>query len=387
MIKSRHHHRFWAGLLLLATGLSLQTGQTENLHYSATNLWQARVGLANQSSPALGADGVIYVTGWDGRLHAINPDGTARWVFPFRADTVSSPAVGVDGTVYFGARNRRLYAVDAAGQKRWEFKTGGWIDASPALGADGTIYCGSFDKKFYALTLTGQKKWEFATDGFIASSAAIDTAGNLYFGSNDRKFYALTPEGAKRWEFVTGGAIISSPAIGPTGEIYFTSVDGQLYALNPDGTRRWALRTGGISSSSPVLGGDGSIYLSVNTNHCAVSSSGKLLWRRGFWNLLRPDLFGESAAAVLADHTVVFTGRDGFVMTVPENNGDKEWIWNYWLYAASRSSPLVAPDGTVYVLGYGSELSALHRSVPLAQSPWPMFRANPQRTGRISGRP
>jgi len=369
--------------LLLLSGTALAQQQ----HYSATNLWQVRVGLNTQSSPALGADGVIYVTSWNGRLQAIHSNGVPRWEFAFHADTVSSPAIGADGTIYFGSRNRRLYAVSANGQKRWDFKTGGWIDASPALGADGTVYCGSWDKKFYALSATGAKQWEFPTGGPITSSAAIAASGTIYFGSNDRKFYALNPDGTKRWEFVTGGAILSSPAIGREGEIYFSSVDGELYALNQDGSRRWALPTGGVSSSSPVLGADGTIYISVNTNHCAVSAEGKMLWSWKFWNLTRPHLFGETAAAVLADHTVIFTGRDGFVMTLPPDSNGKEWIWNYWLAAPSYASPLVAPDGTVYVMGLSPHLSALQRSVPLASSSWPTARGNSQRTGRVTAAP
>lgn len=372
--------RLFIFLILLLSGMA----RAQSKYYAATNLWQAHVGLYNQSTPALATNGVIYVTTWDGRLLAINPDGILRWGFQFGTDTVSSPAIGADGTIYFGCRDRRLYAVDARGNKRWDFKTGGWIDASPAIGEDGTIYCGSFDKKFYAWRSNGEKKWAFATDGPIGSSAAIDATGNIYFGSNDRKLYALNPDGTRRWDFATGGAIVSSPAIGRANEIYFSSTDGKLYALNPDGTWRWALRTGGVSSSSPVLGVDGTIYISVNTNHCAVSSEGQMLWRWNFWNLQRPDLFGESAAAVLADQTVVFTGRDGFVMTLPPDSGGKEWLWNYWLYAASRSSPLVAPDGTIYVMSYSQELRALQRNVPLAKSSWPTARGNSQRTGRVN---
>jgi outer membrane protein assembly factor BamB len=373
-------------LITLLLGLpGLVVGQQK--YYSATNLWKVRIGHYYQSTPALGPNGVIYVTAWSGKLRAINPDGTSRWIFPFNADTVSSPAIGTDGTIYFGSRNRRIYAVTATGQQAWEFKTDGWVDASPAIGADGTVYCGSLDQKFYALTPAGQKKWEFATGGGISSSAAIDVAGNIYFGSSDYKFYALDAVGNKRWELATGGSIISSPAIGRDGEVYFSSTDGNLYALNPSGSRRWTLRTGGVSSSSPVLGSDGTIYLSVNTNHCAVSSEGKMLWRWSFWNLQQPHLFGESAAAVLADNTVVFTGRDGYVMTLPGDNGGREWLWNYWLYSPSYSSPLVAPDGTIYVMGLSPELNALDRRVPLAASPWPTARGNNQRTGRVATGP
>jgi len=160
----------YLGLILwlgFGSGASLCADVAPTLlrHYSATNLWQTRVALYTQSSPALATNGVIYITGWDGRLRAINPDSTSRWEFRFGRDTASSPAVGADGAIYFGCRDHRLYAVDATGKKRWAFKTGGWVDASPAISTDGTVYCGSFDKQFYALTATGAKKWEFYTDG------------------------------------------------------------------------------------------------------------------------------------------------------------------------------------------------------------------------------
>jgi outer membrane protein assembly factor BamB len=378
--------RLLHGLLCcLGLGVSLNAPAMPK-HYAATNLWTANVGHYAQSSPALDANGVIYVTSWDGRLIAINPDGSRHWVFKTGYESVSSPAIGADGTIYFGARNRRIYAVDAAGRRKWDFKTGGWVDASPALGADGTIYLGSWDKKFYALNPAGQKQWEFVTGAPIVSSAAISREGVIYFGSHDRKFYALNPDGSKRWEFVTGGAITSSPAIGADGEIYFSSVDGKLYALNPDGSRRWALQTGGITPSSPVLDAAGNIYLSVNQTHCAISPDGKLRWQQDFWHP-QPGGFGESTAATLADNTVVFLGRNGYVMTVPAEDGAREFIWNFWLYGPTYSSPLVASNGTIYVLGQSMGLQALDRNVPLAKSPWPTFRGNSQRTGRVQATP
>jgi len=366
--------------LLVFSGAAL----AQQRHYSATNLWHVPVGSNFRSTPALGTNGDIYVIAGSGELCAVRSDGVARWVFAFHSDTASSPAVGADGSIYFGSRDRRLYAVSVEGQKRWEFPTGGWVDASPAIGTNGAVYFGSFDKVFYALASSGEKQWEFQTRGPIVSSAAIDVSGSIYFGSNDRRFYALNPDGTKRWEFVTGGAIISSPAIGPAGEIYFSSTDGKLYALNPDGSRRWALQTGGVSSSSPVLDAEGMVYLSVNTSHCAVSASGQLLWRWGFWNLSREDLFGETTASVLADRSVVFTGGDGYVMTLPPDSDGREWLWNYWLYAPSYSSPLVGPDGVVYVLSASQGLTALQRNVPLAKSSWPTARGNSQRTGRVA---
>ena len=354
----------------------------EQKYYAATNLWKFPIDWGSRSSPALGHDGTIYLGTWDGALIALSPEGTERWRFQTGFEIISSPAIGNDGTVYVGCRDQRLYAVDPHGRKQWAFRTGGWVDASAAIGAQGTIYFGSWDKKVYAVNPDGSKQWEFVTDGPVVSSAAIDAHGVIYFGSHDRKFYAVNPDGSKRWDYPTDGAITSSPAIGKDGELYFASVDGLFHAVNSDGTRRWELRTGSITASSPVLGTDGTIYVSVNQTHCAITAEGKFKWKRPFWNP-QPGYFGENAAAVLNNGQVVFTGGDAFVMTVPGESAEREWVWNYWLYWPSYSSPLVAENGTIYVMSSWTEFSALSNPFPLAQTPWPMFHCNPQHTGRV----
>ena len=369
----------YALLLLAAFNL-----YAEDKHYAATNLWKAEVGHYNQSSPALDSNGVIYVTSWLGNLHSINPDGSTRWVFKFGGESVSTPAIGADGNIYFGSRDRNIHAVASAGKKLWAFKTGAWVDASPAIGVDGIIYCGSWDKKFYALNTDGTKKWEFATGGPIVSSAAIDAAGVIYFGSHDRKLYALNPDGTKRWVYSAAGAVTSSPAIGSEGEIYFTSVDGKLHALNSDGSVRWRLHTGGFTPSSPVLGPDGDIYISVHTNYCAVTRDGKPKWHRHIWD--HPEgWLAESSAAVLSNGEILFNSSDGLILATIS---DTEWNWVYsFAGGPSYTSPLVGPDGTVYGMSLGKHLHAIQRHLPLAVTPWPMFRANPQRTGRVSRMP
>ncbi|GEM_PF-898482 len=364
---------FWGGFIKVAA---------QEQFYTATNLWKVDVGNYNRSSPAMDLNGILYLTTFDGRLLAISPDGTHLWSFKFGFESVSTPAVGSDGTIYFGSRNRNVYAVAANGKKQWEFTTGAWVDASAAIGNSGDIFIGSWDKIFYCLSPQGQQKWTFQTAGPIVSSAAIDNEGNIYFGSHDHTFYALGSDGSKRWSFTTQGAIISSPALDANGEIYFTSTDGLFYRLTNNGELKWKLRTGGFTASSPVLGSDGTIYLSVNQTHCAFSTNGKLLWQRNFWHP-QANYFGETSASVVADGTVIFTGGDGYVMTVPVDNGANEFVWNYWLFGASYSSSLVGPDGTVYVLALPKELHALKNNASLAQSSWPMFRGNPQRTGRM----
>ena len=113
-----------------------------------------------ESSPAIGADGTIYV-GSGFKLYAINYNGSKKWEFaagseirtsnaimfsfaPFLVAAVnSSPAIGANGIIYVGSNDKKLYAFYPHGSKKWDFVTGDAVVSSPAIGADGTIYVGS----------------------------------------------------------------------------------------------------------------------------------------------------------------------------------------------------------------------------------------------------
>ena len=104
----------------------------------------------------------------------------------------SSPALGADGIVYVGALDDKVYALDGkSGAKKWVFETGWFVFSSPSVGFDGTVYVGSYDKKVYALDgKSGAKKWEFETEGGVYSSPAIGSGGTHSVGSWD-KVYAI----------------------------------------------------------------------------------------------------------------------------------------------------------------------------------------------------
>ena len=62
----RHDHRH--------TGRSLYAGpETPNLK------WSLNTGDSIASSPAVGADGTIYVGSWDRTFYAVNPNGSLKW--------------------------------------------------------------------------------------------------------------------------------------------------------------------------------------------------------------------------------------------------------------------------------------------------------------------
>ncbi len=292
-------------------------------------------GSLDVNTPAVLGTTMMYVSTTTG-LYAYNISGTTTWSKTY-SGVASSPALASDGTIYIHSDDGVLHALNADGSEKWTASIPGVSYASPAIAADGTIYLGSDNNTFYALNPSdGSVKWTFAAAGQIYSSAAIDSDGTIYFGTLSNQFYALTSVGGLKWSYTAGGNISSSAAIGTDGTIYFGCYDGKLYALSSAGALKWTFTTGDqIRASSPAVASDGTIYIgSYDGNLYGVTSTG-------------------------TQKSIYTTG------------------------AAIRSSPLIdATQG----LAFGSEDIREYfidlGSVGPANSPWPMFKQNPQRTSR-----
>jgi outer membrane protein assembly factor BamB len=101
----------------------------------------------------LGMDGTLYGS-WFNVLHAIDTrNGTVKWKAGAISGTPvrSTPAIGADGTIYVAKLANpgccALRAVRLDGTEKWALNTpnipelGGFLStSSPAIGRDGTIY-------------------------------------------------------------------------------------------------------------------------------------------------------------------------------------------------------------------------------------------------------
>ena len=96
------------------------------------------------------------MTSFDQQLHAVSPEGAARWTFQTDGQILSSPLVGPDGNLYFGSRDHHLYAVSPTGKLLWKFRTGDEVDSDPALTAAGEVAFGSDDGNLYVLSRAGR---------------------------------------------------------------------------------------------------------------------------------------------------------------------------------------------------------------------------------------
>ena len=61
----------------------------------------------------------------------------------------SSPAIDAQGTIYVGSTGGSVFAINPNNSLKWNYTTGGAVFSSPTIGADGSVYVGSYDGKLY----------------------------------------------------------------------------------------------------------------------------------------------------------------------------------------------------------------------------------------------
>ena len=96
----------------------------------------------------------------------------------------SSPAIGADGTLYVGSLDHKVYAVGADGVIKWTVETGGWVITSPAISTDDVILVTGNDSKLYALDAAGNVSWtyELPSEGPM-TPPALNEKDLVYFGA------------------------------------------------------------------------------------------------------------------------------------------------------------------------------------------------------------
>lgn len=341
-----------------------RTGQSQNLGpLSGEVRWKFETAGAIVDSVTVGSDGRIHVACEDGKLYAVNSDGTALWTLDINSPLVSAPSIGSDGSLYVGGKAGKVYAVTSDGRLRWTYATGGPVYSSPAVSASGTVYVGSGDGTLYALAASdGAELWRFKTkgpgvlpNGAIFASPSISPDGTIYIaGLYDPTLYALNPaDGSVKWfcrfpdtskDPNTGGWPFASPVVAQDGTIYQTLLsDRHLYAIEPsDGTIRWSveLPDSGIPIpfmpeliipadsdgwSEPVLGPDGTIYVSLDDRYIhAVDPKGTIKWSKLFGQVGAFTLVVDKTGTVYAasDEGILYTvGSDGTELDRLETGG------------------------------------------------------------------
>jgi outer membrane protein assembly factor BamB len=213
---------------------------------TCTPLWTGTVGYMRGLSPAV-ADGVVYVPGDDFKVSAFavgcaSGGGTCLplWTGTTGDSATSSPVVA-DGVVYVGGGNGKLYAFavgcNSGGgtcSPLWTATTGGWMMSSPAV-ANGVVYVRT--DKLYAYAVgcashggTCKPLWTASTGG--GNSSPVVSNGIVYAASQDGKLYAFAVGCA------SGGGTCKPLWTGATGDWIGSSpavANGVVYVVSSDG--------------------------------------------------------------------------------------------------------------------------------------------------------
>jgi outer membrane protein assembly factor BamB len=127
--------------------------------------WRFDTTLPLGNSPTV-SKGVVYVGGYDRKLHALRAsDGAYLWSFDGATAGYSANPLVVEGKVIAANRDGKIYAIGehgspAQGLLIWEFEAGGIIDLSPAYN-NGTIYFAAMDNHAYAVSISnGSLLWK-----------------------------------------------------------------------------------------------------------------------------------------------------------------------------------------------------------------------------------
>ncbi len=97
--------------------------------YKYSNCW---------SEPALALDGTIYVSLDDGRLRAVDPNGSLRWATRLGMMGNFTLTVGGDGRIYAAGDDGHLCVVSPDGEEIARFRSSDWL-TFPVIAQDNTI--------------------------------------------------------------------------------------------------------------------------------------------------------------------------------------------------------------------------------------------------------
>lgn len=309
------------GLLYVATARGLYALNAAN----GAVAWRFDTEMPLGNSPTV-ANGVVYVGGYDKKLHALDAQtGAHLWSFSgARAGYDTNPLV-VEGLVIAGNRDGRLYAIGAHGTTNqgrlvWSFQAGGSIHLSAAY-ANGVVYFAANDNHAYAVRASnGSQVWRSAKlpgDGYHSYWPVI-FRDQVIFSAATGYRTGLTP----------GTGSIQDAAGEGYGQYYYMERDDIFHGLPDNSLLGPAVSGQSWANGKPVL--DAGRITEYHEQNPATHSHLYKPWRR-----------------VL----VVLNQATGTEFTFDsDNDGHRETIpFAMWgTQSGNRYPPIVGPDAILY---------------------------------------
>lgn len=188
----------------------------------------------------------VFVTSLDHSVSAVDIETYAVvWQEDVSAAIPGSPAIGADGMLYVGSLASQLEKFDpATGKHETALVTKNWIWSTPVVDGD-ALYFGDVKGNFYSFnTSTGGLNWSIQPDGPITANAVFQN-DHLLLVTESGNIYAIDKDGSTLWFDTIGGQLYSTPVV--SGDMILVAPLGAefyLSALNPDGRQTWTFTPG-----------------------------------------------------------------------------------------------------------------------------------------------
>lgn len=387
------------------------------------DLWTSADGDApsgnTHTTPSIDIDGTIYVgtgdtSGKVGRVYAINPDGSKKWLVAGDAEkgfwnkgNASTPRINYltcaigENHVYMGngGSTGSVLAVD----KVTGYRVGYVANADNSGGPSGGVSAG-------IVLANNTLVWGGGKNGlFGASASALNAGGNVMWA-----WQVFSSGDDKPSENMNG-----SPAVDEAGTIYgtatFPGMGSSAFAMGSDGVEKWRTPLGNVGTldqGGVVIGLDGSIIVTVKRapgeatgGIISLSPGGAIQWHYG----IAEDVSG--CAAIDQAGNIHFGTQSGNYYIIKPEESDEQLILKKDLAALISesdsplkgdweagigkiwSSPTIGPDGAIYIGVTNtvdptkSVLVALEDEgiTGAATSAWPMKGKDRRHSGAQSG--
>ena len=267
-------------------------------HYFSVDWWAALVAPTlleyaprEQAQPAYDEknERVITLTR-DGEVRGFDPQGHERWSHTV-GNRFYAGATVQDGIVYVPGTDGALHALDGkTGALKWKYAAGEALATQPVIAGDLVLVASQSDTLFAVKRASGELAWLYRRDppaGFTIhrSSAPAVRGQTAWVGFSDGVLVSLElNDGSVRWEkslAPSGGGqfvdVDTTPVLDTEGHVYAASYAGGLYSLDADtGDVVWTSVTRGITSL--LLHGNVVIATGDDRLDAYLADTGRLIW-------------------------------------------------------------------------------------------------------------
>ena len=301
-----------------------------------------------QGSPAVLPDQTIRHTIYPERLIAKDAAGNTLYTGP-AFNSGATVAVGANGEMALGGlrTDKRHGSVDiqyfnADGTLRWQRTSSNGAQGTPVIGPDGVVYAPFLAKAFFP---DGTAKW--STD-VTTSTAALSDSGVLYFPSGG-VVAVLAATGARAWTTTITGGVLGEPAIDALGNVFVTTSDGVLWSVSPTGGINWSLSVCDRFLTGPVIASGGRVVAA------GIAGNQKYVFAVRYEGAMKPVL-GLSVLVALAQAAAASAQLPAYHGNAQRTGASAArgpvspvLLWSLDLQGEIISSPVVGPDGTIYL--------------------------------------